>query len=134
MHLHSFCVNNSNDFPCSGPEYLNIEGVNENVEGNWALKSSNIRTLMRCIELFYREELGQICDTAEILDIQLISKENNPQEIAKLVELILGCAVQCANKEIYIHPIMQKVEIIIIVRLRSLLKKQMVMMKSIEKS
>jgi protein HOOK3 len=86
---------------------LNIEGINQNAEGNWALKSSNIRTLTRCIELFYREELGQICVAAEILDIQLVSKENNPQEIAKLVELILGCAVQCANKEIYIHPIMQ---------------------------
>lgn len=74
---------------------------------SWALRASNLKLLLRSIELFYHEELGQVCDTSELVDATRIAKENDPQETAKLAELILGCAVQCPSKSEYIHPIMQ---------------------------
>lgn len=91
----------------SDPEYLNIELINEQAAGNWALKASNLKTLLRGVELYYHEELGQLCEANELIDTHLIAKENDIHEVAKLAELILGCAVQCPNRSEYIHPIMQ---------------------------
>ncbi|GMF38229.1 unnamed protein product [Phytophthora fragariaefolia] len=92
---------------CSDAEYVNLEQINEQPGGNWALKSNNLKTLLRAVELFYTDELGQICHADEIVDPLLIAKENDVHEVAKLTELLLGCAVQCPNKSEYIHPIMQ---------------------------
>uniref|UniRef100_K3WMX2 Calponin-homology (CH) domain-containing protein n=1 Tax=Globisporangium ultimum (strain ATCC 200006 / CBS 805.95 / DAOM BR144) TaxID=431595 RepID=K3WMX2_GLOUD len=89
------------------PEYLNMELINEQPAGNWALKTSNLKTLLRAIELYYNEELGQLCEANELIDAHLIAKENDIREVAKLAELILGCAVQCPNRSEYIHPIME---------------------------
>ncbi|KAG3102890.1 hypothetical protein PI124_g14522 [Phytophthora idaei] len=88
-------------------EYVNLEQINEQPGGNWALKSNNLKTLLRAVELFYTDELGQICHANELVDPLLIAKENNVHEVTKLTELLLGCAVQCPNKSEYIHPIMQ---------------------------
>lgn len=94
-------------FDGSDPEYLNMELINEQAAGNWALKASNLKTLLRGVELYYHEELGQLCEANELIDTHLIAKENDIHEVAKLAELILGCAVQCPNRSEYIHPIMQ---------------------------
>lgn len=89
------------------PEYMNLALVNANTAGNWALKASNLKTLVRAIELFYHDELGQLCEAQEVIDVALVAKHDAPKEVAKLVELLLGCAVQCPSKSEYIHPIMQ---------------------------
>lgn len=59
------------------------------------------------MELYYNEELGQLCSASELVDTTRIARENDVQEVGKLVELVLGCAVQCPNKSDYILPIMQ---------------------------
>lgn len=84
-----------------------MELINEQAAGNWALKASNLKTLLRGVELYYHEELGQLCEANELIDTHLIAKENDIYEVAKLAELILGCAVQCPDRSEYIHPIMQ---------------------------
>lgn len=84
-----------------------MELINEQASGNWALKASNVKTLLRAIELFYHDELGQLCDANELIDAHLIAKESDAQEVARLVELVLGCAVQCPSRSEYIHPILQ---------------------------
>ncbi|KAL4094759.1 hypothetical protein PRIC1_010417 [Phytophthora ramorum] len=88
-------------------EYVNLEQINEQPGANWALKSNNLKTLLRAVEQFYMDELGQICRADELVDPLLIAKENDVHEVAKFTELLLGCAVQCPNKSEYIHPIMQ---------------------------
>ncbi|KAF4321525.1 hypothetical protein BBO99_00001006 [Phytophthora kernoviae] len=88
-------------------DYVNLEQINEQPGGNWALKSNNLKTLLRAVELFYTDELGQICHVDELVDPLLIAKESDVHEVAKLSELLLGCAVQCPNKSEYIHSIMQ---------------------------
>ncbi|GLD98096.1 hypothetical protein PINS_up006793 [Pythium insidiosum] len=89
------------------PEYLHLELINEHAAGNWALKANNLKTLLRAIELYYHDELGQVCDAEELIDSNRIAKGDDVKEICRLVELLLGCAVQCPNKSEYIHPIMQ---------------------------
>lgn len=59
------------------------------------------------MELYYHEELGQLCDASELVDAHLIAKQSDAVEVAKLAELVLGCAVQCPDRSEYIHPIMQ---------------------------
>ncbi|TMW67081.1 hypothetical protein Poli38472_012197 [Pythium oligandrum] len=88
-------------------EYLNLELINTQASGNWALQASNLKTLLRAVELYYHDELGQICEAQELIDVARIAKEHDTKEIARLVELLLGCAVQCPSKSEYIHPIMQ---------------------------
>ncbi|KAJ0397729.1 hypothetical protein P43SY_007197 [Pythium insidiosum] len=89
------------------PEYLQLDQINEHAAGNWALKANNLKTLLRAIELYYHDELGQVCETEELIDSNRIAKGDDVKEICRLVELLLGCAVQCPNKSEYIHPIMQ---------------------------
>lgn len=91
----------------SDPEYINMELINEQAGGNWALAASNLKTLLRAVELYYHEELGQLCDANELVDAHVIAKEGDAHEVAKLAELVLGCAVQCPGRSEYIHPIMQ---------------------------
>jgi hypothetical protein len=62
---------------------------------------------VRAVELYYNEELGQLCNASELVDTTRIARESDVQEVGKLVELVLGCAVQCPNKSDYILPIMQ---------------------------
>ncbi|RLN91329.1 hypothetical protein BBJ28_00014558, partial [Nothophytophthora sp. Chile5] len=88
-------------------EYVNLEQIHEQPGGNWALRSNNLKALLRAVELFYHDELGQICPADELVDPLLIAKQNDVHEAAKLTELLLGCAVQCPNKSEYIHPILQ---------------------------
>ncbi|TDH66075.1 hypothetical protein CCR75_004897 [Bremia lactucae] len=89
------------------PEYIKLEQICKKPSDNWALKSQNLKTLLRAVEMFYIDELGQICHANELVDPLLIAKENDFHEVSKLTELLLGCAVQCPNKSEYIHPIMQ---------------------------
>ncbi|CAI5724569.1 unnamed protein product [Peronospora destructor] len=86
---------------------FNLEQITEQSGNNWALKSNNLKTLLRAVEQFYTDELGQICDAEDLVDPLLIAKENDVHEVSKLTELLLGCAVQCPNKSEYIHSIMQ---------------------------
>jgi hypothetical protein len=86
---------------------MNVDLVNANAAGNWALKASNLKALLRAIELYYHDELGQLCEAQELIDTSRIAKNEDPKEICRLVELLLGCAVQCPSKSEYIHPIMQ---------------------------
>ncbi|TYZ64150.1 hypothetical protein PybrP1_004443 [[Pythium] brassicae (nom. inval.)] len=89
------------------PEYLNLELISEHTGGNWALVASNLKALLRAVELYYHEELGQLCEASELVDAHLIAKQGDAVEVAKLAELVLGCAVQCPGRSEYIHPIMQ---------------------------
>lgn len=91
---------------------MKLESFKSDAKSNWAFRSSNLKTLIRNIDSFYRDELGLIPDV-NIIDAALIAKYDDTttelveNEIAKLIELILGCAVQCDEKSTYIHPIME---------------------------
>nr|CCA23185.1 hook domaincontaining protein putative [Albugo laibachii Nc14] len=87
------------------PSYIQLDTIK--LDTNYFSHLHNITTLVSAIESYYREELTQICDSSNFIDISKIVKETNEAEICKLIELLLGCAVQCPRKSDYIHPIMQ---------------------------
>mmetsp|Transcript_9049 Transcript_9049/g.12834 ORF Transcript_9049/g.12834 Transcript_9049/m.12834 type:complete len:587 (-) Transcript_9049:56-1816(-) len=72
---------------------------------NWALKSSNLRKLLRNLEQYYHEGLGRDADF-ESVDVGAIAKDSDPEEIASLFELLAAAAVTCENKGEFVGRIM----------------------------
>jgi hypothetical protein len=67
----------------------------ENCGSNAVMKTTNIRRLLRALEGYYREVLVQAIDS-DFVDPATVAKAD-PPEVAKLVELVLGCAVQVSR-------------------------------------
>jgi protein HOOK3 len=83
------------------PSRFDLSSIKQNVEDNWALRSTNLKKLVRGLEEYYGMELGQGVSFASI-DVSAIAKEKNTTEIVKLVEGVLGCTVQCENRNDFI--------------------------------
>lgn len=74
---------------------------------NWRLKVSNLRKIVDALFDYYSDVVG-INLTEELKpDVNKIGDKNDKKEIGKLVQLILGCAVNCVDKEKYITQIME---------------------------
>ncbi|CCI43041.1 unnamed protein product [Albugo candida] len=89
----------------SDPAYIQLDTIKLNAD--YSSRLQNITTLVNAIESYYREELSQNCNSSNFINVSKIVKESNESEVCKLIELLLGCAVQCPKKSDYIHPIMQ---------------------------
>lgn len=72
---------------------------------NWALKSSNLRKLLRNLEQYYHEGLGKDADF-ESIDVGAIAKDSDPEAIALIFELLAAAAVTCENKGEFVGRIM----------------------------
>jgi hypothetical protein len=71
---------------------------------NWALRASNIRTVLRLIDEYYKTVLLKSVDVRSV-DANAIAKECDHEEVVSLLELILGAAVQCDDKAEFIGAI-----------------------------
>eukprot|EP00053_Salpingoeca_punica_P015853 m.146872 g.146872 ORF g.146872 m.146872 type:complete len:869 (+) comp16817_c0_seq1:136-2742(+) len=73
---------------------------------NAVIKASNIKKLKRTLLDFYADELK-----VEEANISIPSDQDvasgQLEAVSKMMELVLGCAVQCATKETYITQLMQ---------------------------
>lgn len=78
-------------------------------DGNWALAASNLQRLVRALEGAYRGALAR--DARAVLsrdvDAPRIARERAPAELLRLVELVIGLAVQAPGKEARIGAIMK---------------------------
>lgn len=77
---------------------------------NWALKSSNLRKLVRNLDHYFKTILAK--DATELLaplDVLALAKDAPAQkpQIATLVELLAAAAVSCPQKAIYVTRIME---------------------------
>ena len=88
------------------PAHFDTSSLKRGVGGNSILCGTNLQKLLRNLRDFYSEELGQTLSPAAV-DSALIASEKDPTETAKLVELVLGAAVQCEQAGAYIARIMQ---------------------------
>lgn len=68
------------------------------------LKTNNIKNLVNNLDRFYQVDLG--IHYGVDIDANAIGRDSNPEEIMKLVNLILGVLVECEHKEEYIGNIM----------------------------
>eukprot|EP01041_Mallomonas_annulata_P000351 gene351-629_t len=72
--------------------------------GNWALSSSNFKTILRMLEDYYTNVVRKKIDMGSI-DVNAIAREHNKDELFNVLELVVGCAVLSDNKAHFIQNI-----------------------------
>lgn len=77
------------------PSHFTTVDLVESCGSNAIMKTTNIRRLLRALEGYYREALVQGIEL-DFIDPALVAKAD-PPEISKLVEMVLGCAVQVSS-------------------------------------
>mmetsp|Transcript_407 Transcript_407/g.901 ORF Transcript_407/g.901 Transcript_407/m.901 type:complete len:654 (+) Transcript_407:157-2118(+) len=80
------------------PDYFDATTIARDLGDNWALKSSNLRKLLRNLETYYHNDLNKTTDLFATIDVSAIAKESDADGIANLVELVAAAAVQCENR------------------------------------
>lgn len=89
------------------PSYFDPSTIARQLGDNWALKSSNLRKLIRNLETYYHEELRKTADWSErSSDIPNIARDSDPEALENLFELVAGAAVLCDNKAEFVQRIM----------------------------
>ncbi|GFQ80829.1 protein Hook homolog 3 [Trichonephila clavata] len=73
---------------------------------NWRLKVSNLKKILKGILDYYNEVLGQQITGFRMPDIAALGEKNDIEELGRLLQLVLGCAVNCAQKHQYIEALM----------------------------
>lgn len=94
------------------PNYFSEEKllskIKQDVDTNWRLKVSNLRKVVDALFNYYIDMVGLLNFSDELKpDVGKIGEKTDKTEIGKLVQLILGCAVNCMEKEKYITQIME---------------------------
>ncbi|PNF37389.1 Hook-like protein 3 [Cryptotermes secundus] len=77
---------------------------------NWRLKVSNLKKIVQGIVDYYQECLNQHLTDFNRPDVGEIGEKCNPEELGRLLQLILGCAINCHRKQDYITRIMSMEE------------------------
>jgi len=77
---------------------------------NWRLKVSNLKKIVQGIVDYYQEYLNQHLTDFSRPDVNKIGEHCSPEELGRLLQLILGCAINCHNKQDYITRIMSTEE------------------------
>uniref|UniRef100_A0A2K5PBU6 Hook microtubule tethering protein 1 n=1 Tax=Cebus imitator TaxID=2715852 RepID=A0A2K5PBU6_CEBIM len=82
-----------------------LSRIKEDVGDNWRIKASNLKKVLQGIMSYY-EFLGQQISEALIPDLNQITECSDPVELGRLLQLILGCAINCEKKQEHIQNIM----------------------------
>ncbi|CAG9324491.1 HOOK3_2 [Blepharisma stoltei] len=78
---------------------------------NASAKTTNLNKLLRGLETFYYEELGKdFSNLFQNIDTSAIARNNDRSQLLSLLELIMGAAIKCKNKETYIARIVSQNE------------------------
>ena len=91
------------------PEYFDnswLSKIKTDVSTNWRLKVSNLKKILKGILEFNLEILAIQIQDFQMPDVTYIGEHCNTSELGRLLQLILGCAVNCADKQEYIQRIM----------------------------
>jgi len=91
------------------PEWFDPDWMSKlkrDISGNYRLKTSNLKKVLKGVLDYYSEVLNQDLSSFNLPDVCAIAETNDRDELARLIQLILGCAVNCEDKEQYIQIIM----------------------------
>lgn len=95
------------------PEWFNSTWrakIKSNVGNNWRLKVSNLKKIVEGMMEYYAECLNQQLSGYVKPDVVKIGEHCDERELRRLLQLILGCAVNCDKKQHYITCIMDMEE------------------------
>uniref|UniRef100_A0A182K2D8 Protein hook n=1 Tax=Anopheles christyi TaxID=43041 RepID=A0A182K2D8_9DIPT len=84
-----------------------LSKIKGDVGANWRLKVSNLRKIIEGIYVYYQDELSLNLSEELRPDALKIAEKGDPHELGRLLQLILGCAVNCLEKQKYITQIME---------------------------
>ncbi|XP_034945483.1 protein Hook homolog 3 [Chelonus insularis] len=84
--------------------------IKTNVGSNWRLRVSNLKKIVEAVMEYYSECLNQPLVNFIKPDASKIGEQYDSNELRKLLQLVLGCAINCSNKQQYITSIMQMEE------------------------
>lgn len=73
---------------------------------NWRLKLSNLKKVVEGLYDYYGDILNYSLSEFRRPDTMRIAEKCDELELERLLQLVLGCAVNCAKKQDYIHQIM----------------------------
>uniref|UniRef100_A0A8C1WX29 Hook microtubule tethering protein 2 n=1 Tax=Cyprinus carpio TaxID=7962 RepID=A0A8C1WX29_CYPCA len=83
-----------------------LSRIKEDGGTNWRLKVSNLKKILQSMMEYYHDVLGQqVCDE-HVPDVCLIGEMGDVTELGRLLQLVLGCAVSCDQKQEHIQQIM----------------------------
>ncbi|PWA26824.1 hypothetical protein CCH79_00000760, partial [Gambusia affinis] len=94
---------------------------------NWRLKVSNLKKILKGILDYYQEVLGQHINDFTLPDVNLIGEHSDAAELGRMLQLILGCAVNCEQKQEYIQTIMvmeESVQHVVMTAIQELMSKE----------
>ena len=96
--LHRICSDIS-------PAHFPPDTLQERCGSNAIMRATNVRRLLRALEQYYREALAQGIELdADFIDPAAVAKGDAPA-VCKLVEMVLGCAVQVVSCRASIVPV-----------------------------
>uniref|UniRef100_A0A667XCI0 Protein Hook homolog 3 n=1 Tax=Myripristis murdjan TaxID=586833 RepID=A0A667XCI0_9TELE len=76
-----------------------ISRIKSEVGDNWRLKVSNLKKILKGILDYNQEVLGQQINDFTLPDVNLIGEHSDAAELGRMLQLILGCAVSCEQKQ-----------------------------------
>ncbi|XP_031430210.1 protein Hook homolog 1 [Clupea harengus] len=83
-----------------------LSRIKEDVGENWRLKMNNLKKILQMMVDYYNEILSQQISDFPLPDLVRVAEHSDPEELGRLLQLILGCAVKCDRKQEYIQVIM----------------------------
>uniref|UniRef100_A0A4W3K3V6 Hook microtubule tethering protein 3 n=1 Tax=Callorhinchus milii TaxID=7868 RepID=A0A4W3K3V6_CALMI len=104
-----------------------INRVKTEVGDNWRLKVSNLKKILKGILDYYHEVLGQQIADFPLPDVNLIGEHSDAAELGRMLQLILGCAVNCEQKQEHIQTIMmmeESVQHVVMAAIQELMSKE----------
>lgn len=84
--------------------------IHSDIGDNWRLKVNNLKKILKCLEEYYQDVLSLHLLEVAKPNLMKIGEHCDPIEIGKMLRLILGCAVNCEDKQKYITRIMDMEE------------------------
>ncbi|XP_066460591.1 protein Hook homolog 3 isoform X1 [Eleutherodactylus coqui] len=112
------------------PSYFDENWLNRiktDVGDNWRLKISNLKKILKGILDYNHEILGHQINDFTLPDVNLVGEHSDASELGRMLQLILGCAVKCEQKQEYIQTIMmmeESVQHVVMTAIQELMSKE----------
>lgn len=83
-----------------------LSGVKTEQASNKHIKISNLKKILNSVLSFYDNEIGMRIHENKKPNLKMVVENSSLIEMGRLLQLVLGCAVNCDNKQDYIQTIM----------------------------
>ncbi|KAM9831510.1 protein Hook homolog 1 [Neosynchiropus ocellatus] len=101
--------------------------IKTDVEDNRRLKMNNLKKILQLVVDYYHEVLGQDISDFLLPDVAVVAEHAAADDLGRLLQLVLGCAVKCERKQEYIQIIMtleESVQHVVMTAIQELLNKE----------